>query len=152
MLPPWTNCLQHTAATSGAERNAFRVQWASRQLATLTTGKTHEKCWQRVHTTKGRYLSLGALAAHYGFQARPKEAMDAAVRYANKCVSMLGQWVRWCGMSEQCLFLLIDMEHEETVKEAWTLFEREHDSGASGSASGSGSGEPNGNPPQKDPQ
>ena len=50
--------------------------------------KTHEREWQKVDVTKGKYLNFGLLVESFGVGYDKHGAILAATRHAHKCLEM----------------------------------------------------------------
>ena len=107
-----------------ADRKAFRLDWARRELDTLTHGKRHERSWQRVDTERGRYMTLAKIAEEFGYNADPERAMAGAIKYAKKCAALGGKWT-WedTEFSEMSMYLYLNREFREDLTQSWTMYE-----------------------------
>eukprot|EP00969_Alexandrium_andersonii_P257737 11395349-Alexandrium_andersonii.AAC.1 len=72
-------------------------------------GMTHRRAWQRINAEVGRYINIYRLAEAFGFSVNPEEALAAAERYAAKCNKLRGPWVAYDKMSEQVMYLYLEV-------------------------------------------
>ena len=106
------------------ERRNFRMEWARRELTQLEASKEHTKSWQRVDETKGEYKTCASIAESYGYLVDPVGALRSAEKYCEKCVTMMGKWVRYDDMAETIMYLHVTKQHKELFTEAWLMCEK----------------------------
>jgi hypothetical protein len=73
-----------------AAKNKYKMEWQERFLDEFLIGKSHEKCFQRVDSTRGDMLDFGSLVQSYGILYDRARAVGLATKHATKCNMMAG--------------------------------------------------------------
>ena len=119
--------------TKFCERTEFKLKWAKRELNRLQTkidkGWSSTQEWQRVDTSKGEYLTYGAIAEKYGILADRERALHHAMNYCSKAAKLAGEWCFLEAMSEAPMFLFMKWEFKEDFRKAWSIFSQSKSSG-----------------------
>jgi hypothetical protein len=116
------------ATKKQAEAAQYRLQWAEQAYESFKKEKIHQKVWARVDTTKGQYKTLNRIIADDGgFEC--KAAVEGAITLAQQCTLMGAPWVKFNEQKNQMMFLELDFSYEETFKEAWGEFTKQHTDG-----------------------
>ena len=115
----------YTQAKSRKAKENVRSLWVERKYDELRHGKTHEREWQKVDVTKGKYLNFGLLVESFGVAYDKHVAILAATRHAHKCLEMKGAWLSYDGMAELPLFLKLEIGFQERMGECWRMWEQE---------------------------
>ena len=83
----------------------------------------HTVSYKRVDTTRGRYLSLGAIVETYGIASNRREAVRCGINVARKCAALGGSWILWDSFAQTWLYLALDHEWQSDLEKAWTQYE-----------------------------
>ena len=111
--------LTYMERKSYAQKKAFRLEWARSQYAQLQEKKQYSRAYQRIDTTKGRYLPFARIVAEEGADAA---ALKAALKYCSKSARMGGRWVSFNAMTERWEYLYVSREFVQNFKESWTMY------------------------------
>ena len=106
------------------EAKEFRLKWLERKMATFREKKVFKKSWQRIDTTKGEYLPLGAIIIKEGGWS-DRSAIRGAIALAQKCVTMGEPWYMKNPQTGRINYLHLSFCFTEEFKQSWMQFKEE---------------------------
>ena len=101
----------------------FRKDWTERKLQDLVVSKEHSVSWRRIDTTKGNYYTMERIAVEFGAAADKGKAMKAATEHCCKCEELGGQWSSGDTFATHRLYLFLQYQFAEELRQSWTLYE-----------------------------
>lgn len=106
------------------EAQAFRLEFAKRELKNFREEKVYNKSYQRVDITKGEYMNLAQLVKSEGGWEDP-QAVEGVRLLVSKCMQMGEPWTMVHPQTERMTYLKLKFEFKEEFAEKWGLFKNE---------------------------
>ncbi len=113
---------EYQLCVSREEKRKFRENWAKEKYKDHVVKKNKEESFDTVDTTKGEYLTFGAIVvALGGWGWQP--AIDGAKKLCMKCCRLGGQWVDHDDFTEMPMFLKLSKQHTDIFRRKWSQYE-----------------------------
>ena len=106
------------------EAKEFRLKWLERKMATFREKKVFKKSWQRIDTTKGEYLPLGAIIREEGGWS-DKAAARGSISLVQKCMTIGEPWYMKSPQTGRINYLHLSFSFTEEFNQSWMQFKEE---------------------------